>query len=121
MTTTKIVCRLLGENDVLLAWCEHWAQLRGDGCLRADGDVTMPVELDGTAVSASLHWVDVNVETRVPLLMQTSPKVKVGEGVTIFRRGDVMITVGQMAGGLPPVTVKSTSIGVPVGTLGAAG
>jgi hypothetical protein len=113
-----MVCRLLDAQGQLLGWVEHYARIRGDGCLRADGDVSILVECDGMAAVASLHWADVNAETRVPL----DVKVKAGDTLTIFRRGSVMVVVGRIPEGLPPVTVRNVvSVGIPVGMLGAQG
>jgi hypothetical protein len=83
--------------------------------------VTIQVEADGMPRDVSIHWCDVNVETRVPIMGQIFREVKVGDMVTVFRYGSPMIQVGPMPGPLPPVTVKSVAVGVPVGQLGAIG
>jgi hypothetical protein len=116
--TTKIVCRLLTEEHRLLGWVEHGASIRGDGCLRANGPVSIPISESGQVVMVSLHWCDVNVETRIPLHVWVEP----GVALTVFPDQAPMITVGLMPGPLPAVTVgRPIAVSIPVGALGARG
>ncbi len=123
MMNTKIVCRLLDAGNRLLGWTEHYAAVRGDGCLRADGPVVIPVDVSGVPVTVSLHWADVNVETRAPLKEYAgSVDARVGDHVHCYRHDDIMITLGPVPVGLHQVTVgRPVAIGVPVGQMGARG
>jgi hypothetical protein len=115
----KIVCRLLDRQNKLLGWTEHHAQVRGDGCLRSSGPVVVPIETSGAPAFVSLHWADVNVETRIPC-----PEVFIqsGNSLLVFADGAPMVTLGVPPVGLPPVTVgRPVSITVPVGQLGSRG
>jgi hypothetical protein len=117
--TAKIVCRLLDSQGKLLGWEEHYAAVRGDGSLRASKQVIIPIELAGRAKEISLHWCEVNVETRVPA---PDLDVKVGEQILIFQTNMQMVVLGRPPIGLPPVTVgRSIGIGIPAGQLGASG
>jgi hypothetical protein len=113
--TAKIVIRLLTADNQLLGWCEHHARMRGDGGLRSDSVVRLAPTLAGTPVCVSMHWCDVNTEVRIPW---TAGPVTVGSIVTLFAPDEMMIRVGEMTGRLPPVTVGSTSIGMPAASLG---
>lgn len=115
--TTKVVCRLLDARNQLLGWTEVQAVARGDGKLWSPGRVSIPVERAGDALSVSLHWADVNVETRVGMLATVTP----GQLVTVYPKASPIITVGEMPGPLPAVTVRSVAISLPVGQLGARG
>jgi hypothetical protein len=115
--TTKVVCRLLSPANALLGAAVVQAEIRGDGKLWAPGPLAIQGERSGVATVLSLHWCDVNVETRVPIAVT----VTAGSRVPIYPVASPLITVGPMAGHLPAVTVGSVSIGVPVGALGARG
>lgn len=116
---TKLVCRLLDADNKMLGWCWHIAAMRGDGCLRATIPVVMDVDEDGAPTTLSVHWADMNVETRVPM-----PKLTVtrGQSLVIFQPHAAMLRAGEPpTQRLPPVTTKAVSVAVPVGQLGGAG
>lgn len=116
---TKLVCRVLDREGLLLGWCAHEAILRGDGCLRASSPVSLTIDESGMPEVLSIHWTDVNVETRSPM-----PAVPLGRGdsITVFATNAVMIQAGAPpVQRLPPVTVRHTAVAVPVGQLGASG
>jgi hypothetical protein len=111
----KLVIRLLDCDGKLLGWAEHAPLLLGDGTLRASGPIVIQVDEEGVTAFVSTHWCDVNVETRVHCEVL---KVAVGSTFACFKYKDVIVRVGEAAGGLPPVTVKNhTVIAVPVGSL----
>ena len=115
----KIVCRLLDAKGVMLGWCEHYAIARGDGCLRSDGRVVIPIERDGSPVVISLSWCEINTETRVPFPPLKKP-LSIGDSVSIYEDGNPMITVGKPPIGLPAVTVgRPIAVTIPTGALGA--
>lgn len=118
MVTTKLVIRLLDAAGSLLGWTAHHAAIRGDGCLRASDDVTVIVSAAGVAAEASVHWADLNTETRVPV---SARPVRSGEVVSLFLRGSVILTVGQPPHGLPDIVVGAAAIGIPAGGIGATG
>lgn len=112
----KIVLRVLTAGRQLLGWTEAYAEKRGDGKLWVDAPIHVGIEAEGRAAQLSLHWADLNLEwvrLMVPQAVQPGQIVCVHEG-------GVLITVGKMASGLPPVTVRaSVQIAPPVGGLGA--
>ena len=109
MTSTKFVCRLLDADNQLLGWCEHMAHIPGDGTICASKEVIIPVDKEGFPTQVSLHWVDVNVESRSDL-PDAGLKVEKGARIHIFQRDDPMIKIGDPPVGLPMVTVKSVSV-----------
>jgi hypothetical protein len=118
MLTTKIVIRIMNEQEEILGWAEVMAEARGDGKLWVAEPTMVLIEKDGVTRYFSSHWCDVNVELRHVV----EPKqVKFGEMLEI--PGELaIITVGPAAGGLPSVTVREPiRIGIPVGNLGAKG
>lgn len=114
---TKTVIRLLDADGNMLGWCIHYAAIKGDGTLRASDNITITATDQGIVDEVSIHWVDINVETRVPSRFMVTQ----GQTVQIFPYNTVLIECGHQAGGLPPVTVGSTEVPVPVGQLGARG
>lgn len=116
---TKIVCRLLTAENQLLGWCEHQARMRGDGLLRSDSAVQIVVTVAGDPAFVSLHWCDANTEIRHG--WTGLARVEPGMVITLFPADAPMILIGPMPTNLPPVTVGSTSIGIPVGQMGAKG
>jgi len=115
MTSTRLVLRVLDAGGRMLGWVEHEAAVRGDGTLRASHDVRAEISTDGRAVTLSVHWPDVNTETRIPI----DVAVIAGQSLALFDARGAMVTVGDKPGPLPPVTVGSRSIGLPAGKLGA--
>ncbi len=114
---TKLVLRLLDAFDRLLGWTEVRALAKGDGALWATHPVTIWIERDGFPSVLSIHWADVNVETRVPCAHDA-----LGVGSTLnlpaYDSGPVL-KVGEMPTRLAPVTVRATvAVGVPVGGVG---
>ena len=114
--TTKVVCRLLDAAGVLLGWSEVMAVARGDGRLWSPGPVSIYAEQSGASTELSVHWCDVNVETRVPFTVSVAQ----GHDVIVAPQAVPLLVVGSPAGGLPAVTVRRrVAVSVPVGTLGA--
>ena len=114
---TKIVLRLLDAEGALLGAVVHDAAIKGDGCLRAAGPVVVTVAQTGCPAVLSLHWCDVNVETRIAAPV---PWVTTGQVVTLFDRDAPLIVVGPMPASLPPIVVGAVTVAVPAGGLGAA-
>lgn len=108
---------MTGDNR-MLGWCEHQAAIRGDGMLRSSGPVALTVTERGPACYVSLHWCDLNVEVRVAWW---AGEVLPGTILNLFETDQQMLKVGDMPGPLPPVTVGSQTVGVPVGSFGARG
>jgi hypothetical protein len=118
MLVTKLVVRILGEQEELLGWAEVAGEARGDGKITVADKTFILIEQAGKAMYHSIHWCDVNVEIRS--LVERQPVV-VGDVLTIPGEW-VAIVCGPAAGGLPPVTVRTpVEIGIPVGSLGAKG
>ncbi len=119
--TAKIVCRVLDANGRMLGWSEHHALVPGDGTLRADGPVQIPIDQRGRPYAISLHWVDVNVETRIPCSGELLD-VHSGSALTVFASGQPIVTLGQPPVGLPMITVgRPVRVGIPVGQMGSRG
>jgi hypothetical protein len=110
---TKIVVRCLTTEGALLGWAETQAAVPGDGHLRASEPVVVLIDVDGECAAVSVHWCDVNVEVRQPL--QVPYPCGAGATIVAFNAGDVLIRVGDMPNGLPPVTTKSRTVTVPTG------
>jgi hypothetical protein len=115
--TTKVVCRLLDADNQLMGWTEVQAVTRGDGKLWAQGPVAILAERPGLIACVSTHWCDVNVETRVPFVLEVVKPMM----IPVYPAGAPLVTVGPMPGPLPAVTVRSVAVGIPVGQLGARG
>jgi hypothetical protein len=113
---TKVVVRVLDRDNRRLGWEEHYALLRGDGCLRASDDLLIHIAEGGIPAAVSVHWCDPNVEVRTPVARE-----KWSRPFLAFRYNDPIIRVGEMPGPLPAVTVGSVMVGIPVGSLGARG
>jgi len=117
--TVKIVCRLLDPQDTLLGWVVHQAVMRGDGCVRSDGPVTIYADRSGDIACVSLHWCDLNSETRIPCPVS---KIVAGHTITVYPHDTPLIVVGTPPKRLPPTTVGApVAIGIPVGQMGARG
>lgn len=110
--TVKLVIRLLTAENTLLGWVVHEAAVRGDGHLRAAGQVAMPIAYSGVPACVSVHWCDVHVETRVPW---TRGPVQAGLLVGLYQADDPIMVCGRTPGPLPPVSVGSVAIGVGLG------
>lgn len=113
---TKLVIRLLDGEGQMLGAVVHHAAIKGDGCLRAAGPVVIIAERDGVPACVSTHWCDVHVETRVPFPWVP---VKAGRVISIAAANAPLLVVGTPPVHLPPITVGSTAVGVPVGGIGA--
>jgi hypothetical protein len=114
---TKLVCRLLDADGKMLGWCAHEARLSGDGFLRASSQVVMHIEESGDPTVVSIHWADVNVETRVPI---PPTHVSKSMALTLFQPNAPMLQAGEPPKQrLPPVTMRTVEVSVPVGSLGA--
>lgn len=119
MLTTKLVVRVLDAGGELLGWTEVLAQIRGDGCLWAPSPLSaVTITSDGTPHEVSVHWADVNVETRSPA--PPPPRaMRAGDVLRLEWPGPIM-RIGPMPVALPPVTVgRSVAVGVPTGAVGA--
>lgn len=117
--TAKLVVRVLAADGSLLGWTEVRAEGR-EGALWAIRPVAVTIETSGTPETVSVHWADVNVEVRVPCTYTAS--VTAGQLVGLpYDASTPLITLGQPARGLPPVTVRqAVAIGVPSAVIGAA-
>lgn len=117
--TTKVVIRAVDGSGHLLGWTECLAVARGDGCLRAPAPVAVPIDAAGTVTAISIHWADVHVEARSPVLPTA---LEPGDTLTPFQKGDPLIVVGPIPGPLPPVTTRSrVAVAMPVAAIGARG
>jgi hypothetical protein len=112
---TKFVLRLLDAEGNLLGWAEVQGVARGNGALWMEADTAIFIRQAGVPSRLSVHWCDVNCEYSVAFPGVT--EANVGNFITITAEGPLW-TVGPAAGGLPPVEVASTVIGIPVGSLG---
>ena len=118
MLLTKLVVRVLDESEQLLGWAEVIGQARGDGKIWVERATEIVIETSGVPHYLSVHWCDVNVETRSVI---ESAFVKVGNSLHIPADWSAIIC-GPAAGGLPAVTVRSPiTIGVPVGSFSGVG
>lgn len=116
MLTTKLVVRVLDAGGDLLAWTEVLGEARGDGRLWASRSYSAPVERAGVPAVLSVQWADVNVEARTPLALAA---VAPGDVIPLQWAEQPIMTIGQMPGPLPPVTMRAAvAIGVPVGAVG---
>lgn len=102
----------------MLGWCWHIAAMRGDGCLRSTLPVVVDVDESGTPAVLSVHWADMNVETRVPMPQMTVTR---GQALKVFDSNQPMLSCGEPpTKRLPPISTKNmVDISVPVGQLGA--
>lgn len=102
----------------MLGWCWHIAAMRGDGFLRSTLPVVLDVDEDGAPAILSVHWADMNVETRVPMPTMTVTR---GQSLRVFEAHAPMLSCGEPpAKRLPPITTKAAiDVSVPVGQLGA--
>jgi hypothetical protein len=100
----------------MLGACVHDARVPGDGCLRASAPIVCGIAEAGVPVEVSLHWCDVNVEVCVPM---AGAAVSPGDLLPLFSPGDVLVRVGDVPAGLPPIVVGAVAVPVPVGGLGA--
>jgi hypothetical protein len=114
----KLVARILDVDNRLLAWAPVLAETRGDRCLWATQAAQAPVERAGTPVTLSVHWPDMNVQTRVPM-----PSEAVEPGRLIALSWDQPIfRFGSDDGPLPGVTVRAPVVVSPdVGNISAIG
>lgn len=108
-----IVLRLMGDKRDMLGWASVPVQPRM-GTLVSVGDVEVQVSQGGTAVSCSLHWVEVDALTA--LALPASQPVAVGDRLKLFTAGDPVLRVGDPAEGLPAVTVGMRDVAMPVGS-----
>jgi len=114
---SKFVIRLLDAAGELLGWQEVDALARGDGAMWAEYPVPILVDQGGLASVLSIHWADVNVEAR-----RGVEPVQVQRGQSWLLPAGVLLQVGPMPIGLPPVVTHGpTIIGIPVGALAAVG
>lgn len=117
----KVVIRLLDAKDTLLGWAEARAHARGDGKLWIEeATVNVAITESGIWEITSAHWADVNIEVRT---MVPQHGVEVTKGAIVPLKGPwPVFSLGEPAGGLPPVTVgNNVSISVPAGNISAVG
>jgi hypothetical protein len=115
----KLVLRLLTADNEILGWVEHEAVARGDGCLRATAPVIIIADAPGAPAHLSVHWCELNVETRYPT---PDAIVKARDVCPIFAPGDAIVKLDAPPVGLPAVSTKGhVSLGIPVGAIGASG
>ncbi len=117
--SVKLVVRVLDADNRLLAWVPVWAEMRGDRGLHVTGVYSAPVEAVGVPVILSVHWTDMNVQSRV--LLTDHPRVEPGMVVPLSWPGPA-ITVGSDEGPLPAVTVRqAVTIAPPTGDMSQTG
>jgi hypothetical protein len=126
MAREKFVVRLLDDSAQLLAWAEVYAeprpQERGASCpYKAVTATQFQIEQDGIASEMSVHWCDLDVARRTPL-MEATP-VKAGQVFTFSWIEPVWLVAGSRDVPLPAVTLRQpVAIVVPTGALmGVAG
>jgi hypothetical protein len=113
--TAKFVIRLLDKDGRLLGWQEVEARGR-DGVIRTPACL-IPVDITGESEEISFHWCDLNVEAR-----QGVRRMEVVAGQAYSIPPIDVLRIGEVAHDLPPVTTRgSVVIGVPTGSLSAAG
>lgn len=118
MTSTKLVLRVLDASGALLGAIIHQAAVKGDACLRASGPIIFRADVAGVATELSVHWPDVNIETRVPMTATVDPSVP----VLLYPAGTILMRAGETPQGLPPITIRESVVAQPLtGALGAAG
>lgn len=117
--TTKLVIRLMTADGHMLGWCENRARAT-DGCLRANGPITMAIRENGDAAYVSIHWTDLNVVVDVQI---PQTHVRGGDTASLFEDNAVMLQAGGVpTKRLPPVTVGgAVEIGIPVHNMGVRG
>lgn len=105
----RLILRLLDDSGQMLGWelCE--AHVPGNGALVLSAPVVIPIDKPGLPTCLSVHWVDVNVEVKIPLTFNTFCNA----GSSWMVNAGEIIRVGPQADGLPPVTVRS-SVGVSI-------
>ncbi len=103
MLVTKLVIRILDGKGDLLGWAEAIGEARGDGKITVTGPTVVGIEMGGEAEFLSVHWCDVNVEIRSPMVRS---RMRPGQLYRIPGEWPA-ITCGPAAGGLPPVTVST--------------
>lgn len=114
---TKLVIRVLDDaSGALLGWVAHQAAIRGDGCLRASAPVIVSIRAPGRTGAVSVHWADLNTETRWPM---PGRAVAPGDTLTLFEPHAVILTVGTPPSGLPELVVGRQVVGIPSGGVGA--
>ncbi len=116
----KVVIRLMADGGQMLGWAEAQGHARGDGKIWVESDVLVAIIEDGYWDYISAHWADVNIEVRN----------RVPEGPIELIKGSVIpikapwpvFSLGEPAGGLPPVVVTSNvKITVPTGSMNPIG
>ena len=112
---TKLIVRILNEQEEMLGWAEAVGHARGDGKIWVDAPTQVFIEESGVVFYLSVHWCDVNVEIR----SRVDPASVIKNNMLELPGDWPAITCGPAAGGLPPVTVRAPIvIGIPVGAMG---
>ncbi len=116
---TRLIVRLLNAAGTIMAWAEVCAEARGDGALWLTAPFQAVGELDGDAISVSVHWPDINAHVLIPLEVGIPVRDRVI--VTVPWGGQPILRIApQGQAPLPPVTVRTpVAVGIPVGNLSA--
>lgn len=121
MAREKFVVRLLDASAQLLGWAEVYAepkpQDRGASCPYWPVMPTQfPIERDGIATEITVHWCDLDVARREPILDPTP--VQAGQVMAFSWLTPIWLVAGMRDVPLPGVTVRqSVSAVVPTGSV----
>lgn len=121
MAREKFVVRLLDADAQLLAWAEVYAepkpQERGASCpFWPSGNTLFAIEQAGVATELTVHWCDLDVARRSPLLEPVA--VQPGQVFTFAWMEPVWLVPGTRDVPLPAVTIRQpVSISPPTGSL----
>jgi hypothetical protein len=121
MAREKFVVRLLDQDARLLAWAEVYAeprpQERGASCPYWPVTATQfVVEQDGTASEITVHWCDLDVARRSPVMEPVA--VTVGQVLTFSWTEPIWLVAGMRDVPLPAVTIRQpVAIEVPKGSV----
>jgi len=126
MAREKFVVRLLDRGAQMLAWAEVYAeprpQDRGASCPYWPVTPTnFVIEQDGLASELTVHWCDLDVARRTPLM--EAAQVQAGQVFSFAWLEPVWLVSGQHGVPLQAVTIRGpVNVAVPVGSLmGVAG
>jgi hypothetical protein len=116
----KLVVRLLDPSHRLLGWRELPGELRGDACVWVSGAHGLVVDTPGTPAVLSIHWADLNVQSRVPYADPLF--LPAGSVVTLHWPDRPVMRFATDDGPLPPVTVRrSVTALLDTASMGATG
>jgi hypothetical protein len=121
MAREKFVVRLLDKDAQLLAWAEVYAdpkpQERGASCPYWPTTATQfVVERDGVASEIAVHWCDLDVARRSPVMEPV--EVKAGQVFSFSWAEPIWLVAGMRDVPLPAVTIhQPIAIEVPKGSV----